>query len=912
MSQLQPIFNRIEKLTHAEGYSEFVSLLKDISINENEFISNDSFLILKSFLQKIISAIDELAAVLRDNETILISVRNQKLLRTCFQLISSLGISPCLIPGLGIKLSKRCVTGTLLPNLLLTDEQKYEMLVNCTDFITRSYCVSALKTVIITLHLSDYLAALIQLSFAPFKKPGMYNNFIMTLEMYEKLNEDRKKYLIIYNHLVNNCFQPVLMKELLVLHSSKDPSPPAFAKRVIAKELSQRLIAPGGLLSLIKCFIESYNIDTGLEWKKIDMICRIIAARHGSGSESDYLTNICSQLQGILSLHHTYYLAAAGACVLNLYDKFPQATPVVLLVEQVFQAFDYNHLTKNSNLPGTIILTPLEVEQKINVLHTWVCSTKLDWPVQLLIQNLYLIYCIGVKCKKHNELKGKLKDIIIKTLEKIGKEELLNMIKSFLFGKDVTSASGILIEEFDAGVAIKSVSTCEDYQKEEAVMYFMDLFRSTTDDALVTNIFSIALKILIDLNDRRRKIGNKEILFSKDDPVLINETDQQYAIILQLLSEISASPKIVNSLKTNPMIVSDFIEHFLLNQNIDANDECVTIALVLLNTILSNSDKVDDKFSNLIPVLTKIGENDSSLNSILCKEALSLISEEAPQKKDTACEKAIADTFDELLPVRAHGIIELTKLVDAGDTETLSKKHYIFCIFQEQLKDPDSYIYLSAVNGLASLCTHCTEDVLQILCKEFLQDRTMDQKDIRTNESQNKEAELRMKIGDVIVKVTKRLGEMAIVHKTILLNTMLCAVNDSDPLIRTSALSNLAEIALVLHYRIGTIIYEVLYCIWSIIETDKAIECRRAAVMVISSLIKGLGRETLLQLKDNLLHIYRTLKNLYRDEDEDTTVRLHAQIALEELNGIVNQFLSPEVKMEKQIFVLDKAQDLFK
>lgn len=49
---------------------------------------------------------------------------------------------------------------------------------------------------------------------------------------------------------------------------------------------------------------------------------------------------------------------------------------------------------------------------------------------------------------------------------------------------------------------------------------------------------------------------------------------------------------------------------------------------------------------------------------------------------------------------------------------------------------------------------------------------------------------------------------MAVVHKTILLNTMLCACRDDDPLIRTSALSNLAEIALVLHYKIGTIIYE--------------------------------------------------------------------------------------------------------
>lgn len=637
---------------------------------------------LKSVLLKIISAIDELATELKNDETILISVKNQKLLRTCFQLITSLGMSPCLIPGLGIKLSKRCITRAILPRLLLTDEQKYEMLIDCTDFITRSYSVSALKTMIITLHLSDYLAALIQLSFAPFKKPGMYNNFTMTQEMYDRLSEDRNKYASIYNHLVNSCFQPILMKELLVLQSGTEPSPPAFAKRVIAKELSQRLIAPGGLLSLIRCFIESYDIDTGFEWKKIDMICRIIAARHGSNSESEYLCNICSQLQEILSLNNTHYLAAAVACVLTLNDKSPQAEPVVLLVNEVFQTFDYNSLTANSNLPGTIILSPQEVEQKINVLHACVCSTKLEWPVQLFIPNLYLIYSIGVKCTKNDELKIKLKDIILKSLEKLRKDELFDIIKTFLFGKDVSSISGILVEEFDAGVAVKAVATCEDYEKEEALIYFMDLFKSATDDALVTNIFSIALKILTDVNDKRRKIGNKETLFSEDDPVLMNETDQQYAIILQLLSEISTSPKIVNSLKSNPMLVSDFIEHFLLKQKLESNDECVTIALVLLNSILSNSEKIDNKFSNLIPVLRKLGDNESSLNSILCKEALSLISQEAPQKKDTACEKAIADTFDELLPVRAHGIMELTKLIDAGDVETISKKHYIFCIFQ--------------------------------------------------------------------------------------------------------------------------------------------------------------------------------------------------------------------------------------
>lgn len=82
--------------------------------------------------------------------------------------------------------------------------------------------------------------------------------------------------------------------------------------------------------------------------------------------------------------------------------------------------------------------------------------------------------------------------------------------------------------------------------------------------------------------------------------------------------------------------------------------------------------------------------------------------------------------------------------------------------------------------------------------------------------------------------------------------------------------------------------------------------------MVISSLLKGLGKETLIQLKDNILPIYRSLKNLYRNENEDSVMRLHAQIALDELNDIVSEFLLPNLKIEKQIFVVNKPEDILK
>ncbi|CAG9784287.1 unnamed protein product [Diatraea saccharalis] len=910
------IFVNIENLTREEGQQKFLEPLFLNSNSENGILTDNEmplnvYKLQVLFLRNIIKEIDDLITVIKNNDNILISVKNQKLLQKCYQIIVSLGISQCLLPGLGIKLSKRCLSANKLISVDFSDIQKYDMLVECTEFLSRSYDIPVLKKIIITLHLSDYLAALIQLCFAPLKKPGIYTDFTMTLEMYERFTKDRVKYKGIYEYLVINCFQPTLMKELLVLQSVNDPSPPMFVKRAITKELSRRLLAPGGLLSLIRCFMDSYNTDTGHDWKKIEMICKIVTTKHGNDTETAYLNIICSQIAQLLSLNNTHYLSTAIACILSLNVKYSHMEPVKSLMKNIFQAFDYDCLISSSNLPGTIVVTTQEIEQKVNILNTCSNITNLDCSYSLLLPNLYLLFILGVKSTKNEGMQLKLKDILLKCLCQLQKQEIAILIKDILFGKDYSRHS-LQVEEYVSGLIIKYVSSPVTYSKEEALAYFLSLLQSSTETQFIEYTFDTSLEMLIEFNEQRNSLKSNETLLAGDNLVLFNNFDEQYIIILQLLSELSASPKIISILKHNPSSVINFIEYYILKQK-NCDDECLTLALVLLNTILSNSkniNEIEKHFIKLIPVLKSMSKDDNSMVSLLCKEALNFITSGHVQV-ETKYVKALADAFDNLLPVRAHGLIELTKLIETKDTETLSKKHYVFCLFQEQLKDPDSYIYLAAINGIAALGTHCTDDVLHVLCKEFLQ-VTSDLGDIHTVDGENKVSQLRMKIGDVIVKVTKKLGEMAIVHKTILLNTMLCGCRDEDPLIRASALSNLAEICLVLHYKMGTIIYEVLHCVWSILETDKAIECRRAAVLIISSLIKGLGKKVLIQLKENLLPIYRGLKKIYNDNNEDSVLRLHSQVALEELNDTVNQFVFPEVKLEKQIFVLDKPNEIFK
>ena len=57
---------------------------------------------------------------------------------------------------------------------------------------------------------------------------------------------------------------------------------------------------------------------------------------------------------------------------------------------------------------------------------------------------------------------------------------------------------------------------------------------------------------------------------------------------------------------------------------------------------------------------------------------------------------AMSNLSDALLPVRGHGLIELTRLLDEADTETVSNAARAVDALRENLEDDDTYIYLQA------------------------------------------------------------------------------------------------------------------------------------------------------------------------------------------------------------------------
>lgn len=93
----------------------------------------------------------------------------------------------------------------------------------------------SLRSLILVQHLGDLVSSLAQLSFAPLKKPAnisaaaassssRQNNsreeFVMTPELWERLQEERSYFKKCFLSLINKLYQPLIIRELILLHGS--------------------------------------------------------------------------------------------------------------------------------------------------------------------------------------------------------------------------------------------------------------------------------------------------------------------------------------------------------------------------------------------------------------------------------------------------------------------------------------------------------------------------------------------------------------------------------------------------------------------------------------------------------------------------------------------------------------------
>ncbi|KAK5646608.1 hypothetical protein RI129_005072 [Pyrocoelia pectoralis] len=888
-------------------------------------INADDPSIVWKYMQLNLSQLYHLGVVL-DNTDLLnpLSVQEIKNVKNIFRNVIGIGISSNLLPNLPYY--------TKLPSDESSQEQicvftRYKRLAATIHGVIVLSKFYSLKQIIFPQYLKWILSALYQIIYCPLKQPSEkfdQNGFIMTSEIYNTLVSNREVFRGILDHLNRSLHIVSYIRETMMLMGHKQS--PIWLKRAVSNVLTAVIQKPKGLENVAWAMLDSGGVDESDDntksWKILDIIGKIVME---ATKLPDFRENIAEQVCNLLHLKNS-----SGGFVRPFERLFTLCTSSLFQQnEQLCQEIFIKHLfeplslfTKPSYSPPSDDLLPT-LSQRVRIIRSLLTEENFIIPLtathslRSVVHVIFRLYTITYTVASFKMFKDDIQSIILRFVQDLSADEEFALFDLLLFDLDIDGYA-----KFRPGLEI---DLQEGRLQVKLCKFFVSLRCSHKAEALTTLIKGsnrdttlLFVYFMNCLSFPEKYFDSSSVntdLLRLEAMVIIDEVSDRKMAVYKLLASLSENSDVRAHINKDPAILIQYVRTVLLKsvegkvhktQNWESDDfQTLFLVVMLCQVLIDSSDvKALSQYQVLVSELEMIKETNNHELRVLVQEILHKLdvgttnttgTNYAPSSK-TPLDKAIEDICDPLLPVRGHGLMELAKLIEIRDQSALDRKNYILKIFQQNLKDEDSFIYLSSINGLAAMADIFPDIILKVLTEEFSE----------YSRSGNDGHEVRIKIGEVLVRVVKSLGEMAPLYKALLLNTFLVGTKDEDHLVRASSLSNLGEVCRVLGYKLGSIVSEVLVCVHGIITTDKMIEPRRAAVTVIRQLFVGLEKEMVVFLKDEILHVYRTLKQIYNN-DADDVMRLQAQLALEQLNENMAEFIFPNPKLhyEKKIVILN-------
>ncbi|KAG1686519.1 hypothetical protein DVH05_006485 [Phytophthora capsici] len=328
----------------------------------------------------------------------------------------------------------------------------------------------------------------------------------------------------------------------------------------------------------------------------------------------------------------------------------------------------------------------------------------------------------------------------------------------------------------------------------------------------------------------------------------------------------------------------------------DEGDEILTICLGVVMTILEagsshRSDAEEQQLRAMLPVLEVLSRYDrpevaelasSARAQILSRGATEAANANTTQPGKRSFEEVLReaeqDLASQLVPLRARGVVTLTKLVrqsrsHANDADWTARVHALAGVFLLQLHDSESYVFLAAVQGLAALADVHPDVAIPVLVKA-LRDQT-------------NSLESRIKLSEALLFSAKRCGETLPKYGKLFVYAYLDAIrpaaaqrerakriqkevskrvqliqevktgedttaqehpdnesqNEQELLaaatLRASCLSNLAEVCALLQWGLQPFLLDVLTCVFGVLQLELELEAKRRPHSATVDVSKG-------------------------------------------------------------------------
>ncbi|GAM18866.1 hypothetical protein SAMD00019534_020410 [Acytostelium subglobosum LB1] len=860
----------------------------------------------------------------KHNDTLLLSINNQKLIKLAMDVVIGWGVLPCLQRGVGLPPVNRLALPKDSCKMDQSEMMLYSWERNGQTFIgTYLFAITKdmlglratnldFNAIIISRYLPDVFSALLQL--------------INVSRQYSSLTTDDKQYCAQQIDVLLFGVHPELIFESLTMllqaagsavdESGAHVAAPAWLPKCLSLMLSKCLTRPHSIATLFNTVLQPQpgkDLNNSMR-SVVRLITSTPSSNQTSSNVDDYYSKICPQLIAILhrrndpksGIAHEKVIETIVLIVDTMLRTHSNETFKHLIdpiIQPLIQFKVFSKRTPSSSSSGTsidegIMIKEVDLFHCIEDLHKLLSRLSTNQSLlaylTLTIPTLFQLHCflsksissLKTSCseilstyfKFYNNSIIQLKNLIIppsdadetskttsdtsSTTSTSSSQSESKSDKSLLELEDIMLDANDEDEELEClsfamggngGVVAKYIPYFErDFQREaECLVQMLQLMKN---DKLAGDLFIDLLNEFAMVEQGVKKSSSKRYF------VLM-----QFIVIISEQLGAAAIKNVVQVCTLVRVLLQRSLEKMAKQKETEDDVETITIALGILSTLLMGDIKVKKEEEllvfDMLSMMEKLIMHPNEVVSAMATQITTIITTKQPtwleqepsdhnsssvELDDAATLKEILEDLSHpLLPVRAHGLIELRRP-------------------NSMMKTPLGDIFGAKI--------------IPILTAQF--------NDVKFKEDR------RMKIGESLVQISQRCGDALPQYSSKLFHSFFLGCRDNSVGVRASSLSNLATLCELLKFSIDQYMVELFGCLEGILRSEKEVEVRRGAIFVFQLLLKGIGMEAFSLIPDQLKNIYQILKFI-ESTDKDIVCKHHAVMALQELDSITRQFIFP-------------------
>lgn len=809
---------------------------------------NEKVVFAERVAMRITAMCEELRMQREKEEEVVISVKDLQNLKRGIDVVTVWWLLPLLLPGVGLPMAKR-VSRTLLPFVRSAEVVEKDAngrpdlgLLKVLDWMRSLYEIPFAKAVMQEHHTADVFAGYLQVCFAPNYWRGQ--------------REEQKNVLFTFLAFVGSLDVRIVLENMTVLVG---PTSPAWLSSQASSLLSQTLLRPGGVAALLTMLMDlpEARSAAGTFEKAATLITRP-PRTFKEGDAATYHRKICGHLVGCFRSRDDAVRRCVATCVEQLLHHGGGDTVQKFLLDKVAAPFlakgDWTEdRVDNAVADLTLLIMPCGGGggPVANAFWSWFrgCSHRI----------LSLACCVQ---RSASRLRTPVMQLLESCIRLPEVSVARAMVHTLLFAVDLPQPSSWRLGPTGGAVEhqeeeeeaqgnlweLKCRLVCEALSRAPpASGLYGDVFAEALSCVCVPGVAEHRLSMMIQLCTEMIDCNTERILHDAVQVFMVLRAvlqapaidDELCGVVVGLLDAILGSGATFQ--KHQEVLLLDLVPAL--------QDACASMSLPQLK-------------AQCMEVCTRILDPNAAWRRPAASSAVS-----GTNPDDEAFVNALRDLNDPLLPVRAHALITLRKLVLQKDRLTLENFGRVVEALRAQLCHEDSYIFLGAVQAFSALGDVRPNAIIPVLIHDF--------------HAPSVSEDVRLKVGEACVMIAQRCGQMLPVFAPLLMDCFLRGVRDQSAVIRASSLGSIGQMCQVLRWALHPYIREILHAVQSVLQTEREVLVRRAAVLVLALIIRGMGTEIFELIRDAVASIIQPLRHLEQDPDE--LVRIHAQEAIWEI-----------------------------